>query len=445
MAEWQCIAVDYYQDGSAFFKCLLTLKYPIWLDSCAHATSGRYDIFTAAPYQTFNKSTDDSIDFLATLKQNLPTECAEFNGLFFSGMMGYFGYEFGVSLDGLSCQNRKISQLPDAWFGLYYWALVLDHHQQRASILFNANKAQALSLVDLQTMWQQATDFKIPLQPFTLTQAFQSNISVDVYQQALSNIHQHLCAGDSYQVNYTHCFSAAFEGEPFEAYCRLRQQNPAEFAAFIRLPEADILSFSPELLVRAKYQHLMTKPIKGTMARGQTPADDLRQKQKLESCSKNRAENMMIVDLLRNDLSLIAEIDSVKVTEFLKVEPLTNVFHLVSSITAKLNQSYDYLDVIRALFPGGSITGAPKYRTMELIEQYETQARGVYCGAIGYLSSSTDMCFNIAIRTMTASQKRIYCPAGGGIVLDSNSQEEYQETIDKVSVLTHTLENYGIL
>tara|TARA_B110000879_G_C11081006_1_gene474807 strand:+ start:231 stop:992 length:762 start_codon:yes stop_codon:yes gene_type:complete len=252
-------------------------------------------------------------------------------------------------------------------------------------------------------MWCNAKTAKTSATAFALTKSFQSNISYAQCEDALTKIQKHLSAGNTYQVNYSHCFSAPFEGDAFSAYLILRQKNPSEFAAFLRLPFGDVLSFSPELLVRASVNKLLTKPIKGTAARAFDEKKDKIIKKKLKTCPKNCAENTMIVDLMRNDLSRVAKIDSVHVDTFLEIECLPSVFHLVSTLSAKLANEFSYLDVLHAVLPGGSITGAPKYRTMQLIESLEHQARGVYCGSIGHLSTARNICFNIAIRTITAA------------------------------------------
>lgn len=455
MSKWLSIDLPYKKDCTSFFYPLLNYDCPIWLDSCAHATQGRYDILSAAPNQTLSQKQSGKItasspkrgmkggDFLAQLKRLIPKSSVSVGDFVFSGVLGFFSYEFGVKQAKLSCQNKALHALPEAWFGLYSWALIVDHQMQSATVVYQPQCIDKLFLDKICSFWHLSKtlddcDFSAA---FNLTSKFESNISYEEYEDAINEIQAHLRLGDTYQVNYSHCFSASFEGDSFSAYCALRQKNPSEFAVFLRLPEGDVLSFSPELLVSASDRNVLTKPIKGTARRSFNISLDDQIKTDLSNCPKNRAENMMILDLLRNDLSKVSDINSVNVDSFLEIETMPSVFHLVSTVSSSLEESHNYFDVIDALLPGGSITGAPKHRTMQLIEKLEFLSRGVYCGSIGHLSPDSNMCFNIAIRTMTASNGYLSCHAGGGIVLDSNSKDEYQETLDKIFVLTDTLQS----
>ena len=449
--NWLYFNLPYQINCGAFVNKLLAYDCPIWLDSCSHATAGRFDIISAAPIETLEQSQtdviklknqlilDDDKSFIEHLHLLVPTEAAKAGDFVFSGTLGYFSYEYGVKQHQLSCQNKDLHDLPQAWFGIYNWAVISDHHLKTSTLVYRNISQSLLSIEEIKNLW--LSHYKMSKNNFCLKKKFISNISFAEYQNDFSKIKQHIHNGDTYQVNYSHCFSAPFEGDSFDAYMILRQKNPSEFAVFLRLKQGDILSFSPELLVRGDQKYIQTKPIKGTAARVFDVEQDSITKQDLHKCPKNRAENLMIVDLLRNDLSKIAKISSVKVEALFDVEILPSVFHLISTVSAQLDKENNYFDVINAVFPGGSITGAPKYRTMQLIEQYEKYKRSIYCGSIGHLSVEENMCFNIAIRTMTAVNGYLYCSAGGGIVLDSICHLEYQETLDKVSLLTNTLNN----
>lgn len=439
MRSWQKIPLSYRADPAPFFKQILGFDYPIWLDSCAHATSGRYDILSASPSRFYDFHFGDPKQYLEILRQQNNAQSAiQIGDMFFAGCLGFMNYEFGLALNAQNCFDVPHSNFPKAWFGFYDWALIVDHHLKQASLIYRADAVDKhLSIENLKQYWSAVTEENLN---FELRSRFESNIDFEQYQSTIESIKNNICRGETYQVNFSQCFSADFTGDTFEAYCILRQKNPAEYAAFLRMPEGDILSFSPELLVAAKHNKLLSKPIKGTAKRYFDEAKDTEQQQQLINCPKNRAENMMIVDLVRNDLSKVSYAESVKVAKFLEIEVMPSVFHLVSSIESQLLDGLDYLDVLKALFPGGSITGAPKYRTMELITQYEHRQRGIYCGSIGFLSANMEMCFNIAIRTMYTALQKLYCPAGGGIVYDSDAKAEYQETYDKVAVLTRTFE-----
>lgn len=444
--RWQARPICYQQNAAGFVRQLLQLEAPIWLDSCAHAqTAGRYDLITAAPKHTFvfnGSSYLEAEAFFNELRAAQTGQGIACGELKFNGLCGFLSYEFGLALHDLNQHTTLTTALPKAWFGLYQWAVIVDHQMQQAWFVYQASQLSAALQSQLLQWWQTSdtTRLKSVDSGFKLSKDFESNISYGQYQQALMAIEQHLQQGDSYQVNYSHTLSADYQGDAFDAYLMLRQQNPAEYAAFLRLPQADILSLSPELLVQANGSQLVTKPIKGTAKRTGNKATDASLKAQLAACPKNQAENLMIVDLLRNDLSKVSELDSVMVSEFLKLETLPSVYHLVSTIRSQLAKDNDYFDVLKALFPGGSITGAPKHRTMQLITEYEAQTRGIYCGSMGYLSSDFNMCFNIAIRTLTAADQTLYCPAGGGIVMDSQVHLEYSETLDKVRRITSSLQ-----
>lgn len=268
-----------------------------------------------------------------------------------------------------------------------------------------------------------------------------SNFTRDEYEAAVAQALDYIRAGDIYQVNLSQRFEAPLEGDPFDAYMRLREQNPAPFAAFLRTPDADILSASPERFLRynATSRHIETRPIKGTRPRGRTPDEDEALASELLTSEKDRAENVMIVDLERNDLGRVAEVGSVRVTQLAGLETFPSVFHLTSQVEAQLRDDRDAVDLLEATFPGGSITGAPKVRAMEIIDELEPTARSVYTGAIGYFGFDGSLDLNIAIRTVIAKDGVAYYQAGGGIVADSVPALEYEETLHKASALRRAL------
>jgi para-aminobenzoate synthetase component 1 len=268
-----------------------------------------------------------------------------------------------------------------------------------------------------------------------------SNFTRDEYEAAVERALDYIYAGDIYQVNLSQRFSAPVEDDPFSAYLRLRAGNPAPFAAYLRLPEADILSASPELFLRydPSCRRIITRPIKGTRPRGRSTGEDEALRRELLASAKDRAENVMIVDLERNDLGRVAEIGSVRVTELAQLEAFPTVFHLTSQVEARLREDRDTVDLLLAAFPGGSITGAPKIRAMEIIDELEPTARSVYTGAIGRIGFDGSVDLNIAIRTIIARDGTAYFQAGGGIVADSMAALEYEETLHKASALRRAL------
>lgn len=261
------------------------------------------------------------------------------------------------------------------------------------------------------------------------------------YGEKFRQVQRYLHSGDCYQVNLAQRFQAHYQGDEWLAFVRLNHANRAPFSAFLRFEEGAILSLSPERFIQLENQHIQTRPIKGTLPRLDSPDADRLQAQTLANSPKDRAENLMIVDLMRNDIGRVAVPGSVNVPELFVVEPFPAVHHLVSTITAHLPETLHAADLLRAAFPGGSITGAPKVRAMEIIDELEPQRRNAWCGSIGYLSFCGNMDTSITIRTLTAVDGQIYCSAGGGIVADSQEDAEYQETFDKVNRILHQLEN----
>jgi len=272
---------------------------------------------------------------------------------------------------------------------------------------------------------------------------FSSNESKQTYLKALEIIRQYLTAGDCYQINYTQCFTAEFHGDPLSAYLSLRRAVPSPFSAFLNWADESILSISPERFITINGNKAQTQPIKGTTTRGANSTEDTKLIQELKACEKNRAENLMIVDLMRNDFNKHCNPHSVKVPKLFEVQSFANVHHLVSTVTGEIPSGLNHVDFILSCFPGGSITGTPKKRAMEIIDELENQARGVYCGIIGYFSCNKNTTFNIAIRTLHIQNSKISAWAGGGIVLDSEPDQEYQESLNKIMSLLATLEKHS--
>lgn len=279
-----------------------------------------------------------------------------------------------------------------------------------------------------------------PAQTFMLTSGWRSNMSAAEYAEKFARVQAYLQSGDCYQVNLAQRFQATYRGDEWQAFTRLNASNKAPFSAFVRLEQGAILSLSPERFIHLAEGTIQTRPIKGTLPRLADPDADRQQAEKLAASPKDRAENLMIVDLMRNDIGRVAEPGSVRVPELFVVEPFPAVHHLVSTITARLPASRTACDLLRAAFPGGSITGAPKVRAMEIIDELEPHRRNAWCGSIGYISLCGTMDTSITIRTLTACDGNLYCSAGGGIVADSQVDAEYQETFDKVNRILKQLE-----
>ncbi|MCD6056206.1 MAG: pabB [Gammaproteobacteria bacterium] len=435
----------------------------VWLDSCYPLTQGtRYDIISALPYRTFKTQAGlttlneesgqitvlSDVDPINVLKQHLPHSILENNEdlPFVGGLIGFFGYELGKLLEpAASVHHPKIlnATFPQMMMGLYDWTIVVDHLKQKTVCVFGENDP-LINIKREQILTLLRSPEKTSCPSFTLTSPWQSSFSKEAYAAAFHQIKAYIHAGDCYQVNLSQSFSAHYRGDPFGFYQQLRMKNPAPFSAFLRYPDFQIASCSPERFLSANKSVIETKPIKGTRPRFADPIKDKESANTLLASEKDKAENLMIVDLLRNDLSKICENHSVNVEALFKLESYTSVHHLVSTISAKLARDNHLCDLISACFPGGSITGAPKIRAMQIIDELEPHLRGIYCGSIAYLSYNHRMDSNIAIRTLMCSQNHVVCHAGGAIVADSELEQEYAECFHKISAIFSTLEAISI-
>ncbi|EMK5830554.1 aminodeoxychorismate synthase component 1 [Citrobacter sedlakii] len=441
---WRQDAAEYY------FAPLSHLPWAMLLHS-GHANHphSRFDIVVADPCCTLTThgdatqirdangvrdSHDDPLALLQTALDTLqlhpsPNDALPFQG----GALGLFGYDLGRRFESLPSIAQQDIPLAEMAIGIYDWTLIVDHHRHTMTLL---------SHTDVQARYDWLKSQRSPARtPFALTSGWQSNMSREQYGEKFRQVQAYLHSGDCYQVNLAQRFQAAYQGDEWLAFTQLNQANRAPFSAFIRLDEGAILSLSPERFMLLDKGEIQTRPIKGTLPRLSDAQADRQQAQRLAHSAKDRAENLMIVDLMRNDIGRVAIPGTVKVPELFVVEPFPAVHHLVSTITAQLPATRHATDLLRAAFPGGSITGAPKVRAMEIIDELEPHRRNAWCGSIGYLSVCGNMDTSITIRTLTAVNGQLYCSAGGGIVADSEEQAEYQETFDKVNRILHQLEN----
>ncbi|HDZ8844867.1 TPA: aminodeoxychorismate synthase component I [Aeromonas veronii] len=373
---------------------------------------------------------EDPLALLAHTQQQLLGEldlCAT-HLPFIGGALGLFGYDLGRRFERLPVQAAADIAVPDMAVGIYDWALLRNLATGDWQLVHWGDEAGLANRL----AWLEQQQAK-PAPAFALLGAWQSNMSRAEYGEKFARIQAYLAAGDCYQINLTQRFSAPYQGDEWQAYCLLATANKAPFSAFIRLPESALLSLSPERFLLLDGRHIETKPIKGTRPRHPDPAIDRQVAQELAQADKDRSENLMIVDLLRNDIGRVGRPGSVSVPHLFAVESFPAVHHLVSTIHGELDARWQGVDLLRACFPGGSITGAPKIRAMEIIEELEPQRRNAYCGSIGYLSQHGRMDTSICIRTLIAEAGRLHCWAGGGIIADSDADSEYQETYDKVA------------
>lgn len=404
-----------------------------------------FDIITADPLATLetrgevttlrvganiSKHHADPLALLAHTQQQLLGElelCAT-HLPFIGGALGLFGYDLGRRFERLPEQAAADIAVPDMAVGIYDWALLRNVATGDWQLVHWGDEAGLAKRL----AWLEQQQTK-PAPAFALQGSWQSNMSRPEYGEKFARIQEYLAAGDCYQINLTQRFSAPYQGDEWQAYCLLATANKAPFSAFIRLPESALLSLSPERFLLLDGRHIETKPIKGTRPRHPDPATDRQVARELAQADKDRSENLMIVDLLRNDIGRVSRPGSVSVPHLFAVESFPAVHHLVSTIHGELDARWQGVDLLRACFPGGSITGAPKIRAMEIIEELEPQRRNAYCGSIGYLSQHGRMDTSICIRTLIAEAGRLHCWAGGGIIADSDADSEYQETYDKVA------------
>ncbi|RTZ16677.1 aminodeoxychorismate synthase component 1 [Vibrio aquaticus] len=440
-----------YQDDLAiqYFANIESLPWAMLLrsPSSTHIDS-RFDILVAKPIATITTkglesdittpegketSQTDPFELIKQLQAQYLAD-VEYSGdlPFIGGVLGYFSYDLGRRVEHIPTLADEDLTTPDMAIGLYSWALVVDHQEKKAHIV-GENVESHLSWLRAQKADDKET--------FTLSGDWQSNMTKESYASRFAQVQEYLLSGDCYQINLAQRFKASYEGSEWQAYQKLESVNQGPFSAFVRTEQGAILSVSPERFLQVKDREIETKPIKGTRPRSEDQAIDKQAAYDLANAEKDQAENLMIVDLLRNDVGRVAKPGTVHVPKLFDIESFPAVHHLVSTIRAELDEQYCPADLLRASFPGGSITGAPKIRAMEIIEELEPHRRNAYCGSIGYISRHGRMDTSITIRTLVAEQGKLHVWAGGGLVADSQCEAEYQETLDKLSRILPVLAN----
>ncbi|MGQ9688198.1 MAG: anthranilate synthase component I family protein [Desulfobaccales bacterium] len=371
-------------------------------------------------------------DLLAALEMPGPSPVAPFS----AGGLGFLAYDLKNHLERLPTTAEDNLGLPELVLGFPRRLLVHDR------------RADTFSLVEV--VWEDGRG-RVPPAGATFPPLnnpplefrvgrLQSNFSRDDYLRAVSRIREYIKAGDVYQVNLSQRFSFPLKGDPYGLFCRLFALNPAPFYAYLNCRDFVIFSTSMERFLLRRDDYLETRPIKGTRPRGRTPEEDEAQRRELAASPKDDAELSMIVDLLRNDLGKVCRARTVRVTEHKRLEAYQNVYHLVSIVTGRLNPGVTHGDILRATFPGGSITGCPKIRAMEIIDELEPHVRHVYTGALGYLGLHRNLDLNVAIRTGIVADGWGHFSVGGGVVYDSDEVAEYEETLHKGRTLFRLIE-----
>lgn len=452
--------LPYQQDSSVLFERLLHLDCPILLDSGQalkmtdakqNKTGERYDILVANPVirveshgsetmvwrdGQWTATQADPFDLLKEYLNQYPQSSQE-HLPFVGGWLGYWSYDLARRIERLPTHAHKDNTLPELSVGLYDWAVVVDHELQQTHLVSHMHFATEHHLKEIFALLT-GSDASKTIDTFEVTGEVLSNFTPDAYRLAFEKVQAYIRAGDCYQINLAQRFSVPVFGDAWIAYKQFKTLSQAPFMAYIDFVDAkgkpfQILSMSPERFLQVMDGVVETRPIKGTRPRSTNSTQDARNAQDLITSPKDKAENLMIVDLLRNDIGKVCELGSVKVTELFKLQSFANVHHMVSIIVGRLAAQYHVVDLLKSCFPGGSITGAPKLRAMQIIDELEPHRRGVYCGCIGYIGFDGAMDTNIAIRTALINQQTMTFYAGGGIVADSDCEKEYQETLDKAS------------
>jgi len=451
-------SLPYCTDSEIYMLALNGLSMPAFLDSANHGgSSGRLDILAAAPTAHLkiengalsysdnvaklignSNNSNEILSYIRVLKDKfLPTlklEPANEQQLEHAGaVIAHLGYP---TLNG-----KADFSINDAFVGIYLWTLVIDH--DRRSCDFRMHPSCSVTTID-QTFAsiEQSLSKTATMQPakFCLESPLAGESSFTEYQKAFVEIKSRIDSGDCYQVNLTQSFTARARGEPLAAYLKLRRATTAPFSAYIAWSSGALLSLSPERFVSLHKGAVLTQPIKGTRARGDSNDEDKRLARELATSEKDQAENLMIVDLLRNDLGRVCEIGSIEVNQIFTIESFSNVHHMVSDVAGRLRSDQDALDLLSSCYPGGSITGAPKLAAMQIIKEVEHDSRRVYCGTVFYLGADGRFDSSITIRSLLWEAGVLSCWAGGGIVADSNCEREYQECFDKINNIISVLQ-----
>jgi para-aminobenzoate synthetase component 1 len=458
------------------------LPFLVFLDSAAHSEHlGRYSFLAADPAivvrskasrterwsargREWESTLGDPLEIVRAWLRDYATAAIPGLPPFQGGAAGYIGYDWGAGLERIAPTRFDDLAIPDCMLGLYDWVIAWDHQVRRAWLISTgtpetgagrsqraAQRQESVRALVTDERGPRSAGPRRPLRaarrappPLALlpeTTGVRSNFTRTGYLDAVRRVVEYIHAGDIFQANLSQRLQSPLGEPPFELYRRLRQRNPAPFAAFLDFGELLVASSSPERFLRVSPDTRLVeaRPIKGTRPRGLGPEHDAALGQALTESDKDRSENVMIVDLLRNDLSRVCRPGSVHVPELFALEHYATVHHLVSTVVGELAAAYDAVDLLRAAFPGGSITGAPKVRAMQIIAELEPTQRGVYCGSIGYVSLTGALDTSIVIRTYLVLGDEVYFQVGGGIVADSDPEQEYRETLDKARGLLAAL------
>ncbi|RUO40506.1 aminodeoxychorismate synthase component I [Aliidiomarina taiwanensis] len=432
-----------WSNTQALFAPFADEPWAILLDSAnAHHPDSRYDIIVRKPERTIRlidqqlicqpplpeTSNTPPTDLFTTIQAALaPYQDMQSNIPFCGGAVGYFGYNAGQNAGYEKAGVASDIAMPDAAVGIYTHALVIDHQDKQSYIVAPSHMSQT----DAEAFWRAEAPTVVP---FKRHSEWQSNLTEAEYIERFERFQAYVAAGECHHINLAQRFTAECTGSSWQAYTTLRETNGTPFSGFMNLEEGAVLSLSPERFVRvSETGELQTKPIKGTRPRHAVPSKDAALAAELLASEKERNENLLVVQLLTDDIRPVCVPESIQTPQLLAIESFPAVHHLVSTLVAQLKPGHDALDLMRAVMPGGSITGHPKQQAIDVIAELEPHQRSVYCGSLAYFSFHGAADSNVTIRTLCHSQDKLHCWAGGGIVSQSVASEEYQETFDKVA------------
>lgn len=436
------------QDLLALFK---EEPYVFLLESSLfEASRGRYSMLGFDPFFIYEQKDQAN---LAELKRHF---CRFRNAQrrsdfpLTSGMVGYLGYDYGPLKEGIALKSIDDLGLPDCVFGFYDCVLVVDHLSRKLTVAASGLPERLSRLKELraksrlEAVRKKMADLRIyPSIIFSEAASVEltGNFSKADYIEAVKKALHSIGEGDIYQVNLSQrfCLESREPVDSYELYRHLTRCSPSSFGGYFRARDFQIISSSPERFLRLHNGLVHTRPMKGTRPRGRNEQEDQKYFQEIQSSAKEQAELLMITDLERNDLGRVCDIGSVRVSELRAIEAYQTVYQATSTIEGKLGEDRDAFDLIEACFPGGSISGCPKIRSMQIIDQLEPTRRGIYTGSMGYIDFNGEMDFNILIRTLLAKDRRVYFQVGGGIVADSEPEAEYEETLLKAKAMTEAL------
>lgn len=443
-----------YRSTAEIFQILGEERDSVFLDSSLVNDLGRYSIIGRNPYLKLLKDGDSffinnieetEITFEEYLRKYLQNhkDKNQTDLPLVSGAVGYFSYEYGRKLMEIASGEKDIVSIPDAVLIFYDLYIIEDCKEKRTFLIANGTETPAEELLQKTEEEIQAGDQKnlsyINSKDTSFDIEVFPNFKKEEYKKAVDDMIHYIIEGDIYIANMTQQMTVKSEKQPKDVFLDLRKNNPSPFGGYLDYEDFQIVCASPERFLRMKKGHVETRPIKGTRKRGDTPEEDLLMRKELENSDKDKSELLMIVDLERNDLNRVCKPGSVKVTELFTVEEYATVFHLVSNIEGELEEGKNFADLLEATFPGGSITGAPKYRAMEIIDELEHGRRNLYTGSIGYLTLDGDCDFNIVIRTALHKDGRYHLGVGGGITAESELEFEYEETLQKAKAVLEAM------